>query len=229
MKHVGILGGLGPETTAQFYLNIMKKVEFELKVYPPMAIYNVPVNLEKEKSFINGKNESEYYIKLLTQGIHILEQMSANFIAIPCNSVHIILNSLKKETSLPILSIVEETVNFLVKLNIHKVSLLATGITIKSKLYAEKLEQTGIKCIQPNRQNQNRLNEVIVKILNNEHTHEDEFFIHTIINLMIKESDAVLLACTDLQLITPIVKEIPIYDTMEILAQSTVRYLLDES
>ena len=56
MKTVGIIGGLGPETTAEFYLDLIFSA-FQLDKFarPPILIWNVPLEYKIEKEFITTK------------------------------------------------------------------------------------------------------------------------------------------------------------------------------
>lgn len=149
-KTVGIIGGLGPETTAKFYLEVISKAKLVDTTHrPQLAIWSVPMDLVVEDSFIKGNDESSEYTSLLVEGAKKLESIGADFLVIPCNSVHVFIDQIRQAVGIPILSIVEETYTFLREHNINKVGLLATSATVKSNLYGDLLEKNSIKVVLP--------------------------------------------------------------------------------
>ena len=70
MKSIGIVGGLGPETTSKFYLELLYK-SFQLNdsQRPPVLMWSIPMDYEIEKDFILGKDRSLEYIKYLVKAV----------------------------------------------------------------------------------------------------------------------------------------------------------------
>ena len=229
-KTVGIIGGLGPETTAKFYLEVLAKAEIvDASHRPSILIWNVPMDIAIEDSFIRGNDESKTYIKLLVEAAKKLEQARADFLVIPCNSVHVFIDKVRQAVSIPVLSIVEETDAFLTKNGIKKVGILATSATVKNRLYEELLEQRGIEVVLPSTNDQGELDASITRLVHNQGSEQDREKLESIITtLSNKGVQATLLACTDLQLIAPSHPTVVIYDTMHILAESTVKKIFEE-
>ncbi|MCB9801606.1 MAG: aspartate/glutamate racemase family protein [Pseudomonadales bacterium] len=232
MKTTGIIGGLGPDTTSKFYLQVIEKAKtVDPENRPPLLIWNVPMNLKEESAFIEGEDRQDYYLELLTEGVQKLEAGGADFIIILCNSVHVFIEDLRKIAQIPVLSIIEETAQFLENHDINQVGLLATSATINSQLYHQPLESKNVSITTPDNQSQQKLNQSITCLVNHEHTAQDTQVLNTIIgNLADSGVQTTLLACTDLQLATPSHPTVAIYDTMHILVDSTVREIFsDES
>ena len=82
----GVLGGLGPDTTATFYLDLVDQATAEAR--PPICIWSLPLNLEKEAAFIATGEHREHIRKLLLEGAKLLERAGCDQIVIPCNTVH---------------------------------------------------------------------------------------------------------------------------------------------
>jgi aspartate racemase len=225
MKTVGIIGGLGPETTSKFYLEVIFKCFEKDKLNrPPMLIWNVPLPYDIEERFITKAEGEEEYITFLIDAAKRLEAGGANFIVVPCNSVHIFIDDIRKAVSIPALSIVEETTNFLKEKQISEVGILATSATLQSRLYGKKFEQQNITVKTPNKKDQDNMGEVINNLVHSRQNDQDKLELTKIIrNFADKNIKTILLACTDLQLITPEVDDTEIYDTMKILVDATVR------
>lgn len=228
MKTVGIIGGLGPETTAQFYLKVVfSSYEINKESRPAMLIYNVPLPYKIEEDFITKTQGEEKYIPFLIDAAQRLEKGGADFIVIPCNSVHIFIENVRKAVTIPILSIVDETIHFLKDKNITEVGILSTTATIRNNLYGKKLLENKISVKIPDEQDQSRMGGIINHLVHSQHTDQDKMELIKIIEkLCQKDVKTIILACTDLQLLVPEYKEVKIYDSMEILVNATVRELL---
>ena len=229
MKTVGIIGGMGPETTAKFYLDlIFKCYKVNKEKRPPILIWNVPLKYKIEQDFIEKGTGKDKYLPYLTKAAQSLEKGGADFLVIPCNTVHVMINEVRKSVGIPVLSIVEETENFLRDKKFKKFGILATALLLRRKLYNESLEKSRFKIVEPSAKDQERLGKIIRKIVITEHAdREKSELIKIIWNLTKSGSDAIILACTDLQLV---IKQkdipVPIFDTMDILVDATVREIL---
>jgi aspartate racemase len=219
-KTVGIIGGLGPETTAHFYLEVVFACSKISGRRPQILISNVAMPLKIEKEIITEARNERSILPFLIHSAKQLENGGADFIVIPCNTVHIFIDEIRNSVKIPVLSIIEETSSFLRKEKIKEVGLLATTATIKNKLFDESLKQNGIRMKTPNNTNQLRMGKIIHHLVKGEKDKKDKKeFLGIIKKLNI--NDAVL-ACTDLQLLNVKHKKIRIFDTMEILAKATV-------
>ncbi|MFH1536035.1 MAG: amino acid racemase [Patescibacteria group bacterium] len=228
MKTVGIIGGLGPEATAKFYLEIVSACSNRgEQTHPPILIYSVPLPLQIEKEcIINGQSE-EKCVPFLIQAAKTLEQGGADFLVMPCNSLHVFIEEIRKAVKIPVLSIVEETIKFLKNHNIKQVGILATSITINRGLYKSQLNTQGIIEVIPNDKDQTKLGQIIYNLVIGKYTDEDkQIFDEITENLVNKEVESIILACTDLQLLAPRHTKIAIYDTMQILVDATVREII---
>jgi len=231
MKTVGIIGGLGPETTSNFYLKIINKCRInDTLSYPPIVIYSLPVPYQLEQDIVKfGKNENQI-LPLLIDGIQRLEKSGADFCVVPCGTIHIFINELRKSVSIPILSILEETARHIKSLGMVTVGLLATTKTVETNLYQPELQRQGIQLIIPESIEQEKISEIIFNILNGAKTESDKAELLTIIqNLQSKGCKAVILGCTDIPLlIDQKDTSIPLLDTVEILADSSVKAILKD-
>lgn len=225
MNTVGIIGGLGPETTSKFYLEVVFECyKKDKNSRPPMLIWNVPLPYDIEERFITKSEGEKEYIPFLVDAAKRLEAGGANFLVIPCNSVHIFINEVRNAVSIPVLSIVEETTNFIIEKQIHEVGILATSATLQNRLYGEKLDQNNIAVRTPHKDDQNKMSEIINNLIRNKQNKKDKLELVKIVkNFADQNVKTILLACTDLQLIAPEVDGTDIYDSMKILVNATVR------
>lgn len=224
MKTVGIIGGLGPETTARFYLEVVFACSKISGRRPQILISNVAVPLEIEKKIITEARNEKSILPFLIHAAKQLEDGGADFIVVPCNTVHIFIEEIRKKVNIPVLSIIEETSNFLRKEKIKEVGLLATTATIKNKLFDENLKRNGIKIKTPDNSSQLKIGNIIHSLVNGQNSREDEKELLSIIDGL--KTNNTVLACTDLQLLNIKHKKVKIFDTMEILAKATIMEML---
>lgn len=228
MKTVGIIGGLGPEATAKFYLEIVSACsDLSEHSHPPVLIYNVPLPLQLEKECIVEAKNEEKCLPFLIKAAKILEKGGADFLVMPCNSLHMFIKEIRRAVKIPVLSIIEETVKFLKDQKINKVGILATSITINRKLYKLKLNSHVIKDVVPDSQDQAKLGQIIYNLVIGNYTDADKQVFNKITdNLVRKGAESIILACTDLQILAPQHIKVKIFDTMQILVDATAREMV---
>lgn len=222
---IGILGGLGPETTNHFNTDYIETcLKYNPAQRPPMLNWFVDIDTRMEKKFVEEGIGGENYIPFLVEGANRLERAGSSFIVIPCNSVHIYIDLVRKSVNIPVLSIVEETTKFLKDTGREKVGLIATPITVSSGLYHKPLRDQGIDVVLPNNKDQSLLGQIIERLVSNKFGQEARHEVMRIMeNLTDQGVDSLLLACTDFQLLDLSHPNLPIYDTMHILAEAAAK------
>ncbi len=227
MKTVGIIGGLGPETTSEFYLELIFSCKkLNKKSYPPILINSIALPFDVEKDAIADGIGEGRCLPYLIDAARNLENAGAGFLVLPCNSLHKFIKEVRKAVKIPVLSILEETTKFLKEQNIKKVGIIATPITIKNKLYEKPFYRSNITSIIPDSLQQAKIGKLIVNLVSNRHDNKDrEMLLKIIEDFGKKKVKNIILACTDLQLLIPKHSSIKIYDTMKILVDATVKYI----
>lgn len=228
MKTVGIIGGLGSETTAEFYQEIVsafsKRGE---ESHPPVLMYSVPLPLQLERECILQAQNERKCLPFLVDAAQILEKGGADFLVMPCNSLHLFIEEIRNSVQIPVLSAIEETVNVLKNNNNKTVGVLATSITINNGLYKNALGSNGIRYVVLGDIDQDKLGQIIYRLVTNKYDEGDKKELDEIINNLCKEDlDSIILACTDLQILNPYHDKVKILDTMRILLDATVREMI---
>lgn len=228
MRTVGIIGGLGPETTAEFYLRLVfSSQKMAAETRPPVLIYSVPLPYEVEQNAIKDGIGEERCLPLLIDAAQRLQGGGADFIVMPCNSLHSFIDQIRAAVHIPVLSIVETTTLFLRDRNITQVGIISTAITLRKGLYEDALAQYGIHQVIPAKSEQREIGEIIHNLVCNKKDDSDKKKLLAVIDgFRSRGVRHVILACTDLQLITPKRSALDIYDTMRILADATVKEML---
>jgi aspartate racemase len=176
---------------------------------------------------IKAKN-SQACLNHLISSAKRLEKSGVDFIVIPCNTVHMYINEVKKSVKIPVLSIIDESLAYLKKNSCDEIGMLATSSTLNSGIYSKAFIKMGISVQIPSVKNQKIINEIIYKIISNSHTEEDKCQLENIMDeFYTNGARAILLACTDLQVAVKKHRNLILYDTMHILAEATTKRLLN--
>jgi len=228
MKTVGVIGGLGPETTAEFYLDVVFSChKKDASVRPGIIVASVPLPYKIEEDLITANKGAERYIPFLKTEAKRLEQAGADFIVMPCNSLHVFIEEIRSSVTIPVLSIVEETVDFMKQNGFAKVGIVSTSATIQNKLYEIAFAQSDIAFESPDAFEQAKMGKFIHNLVMGQQNNKDREALIEIINGFAQKGvDCVALACTDLQLLIPKHPTLKVVDTMKILADATVREIL---
>jgi aspartate racemase len=228
MKTVGIIGGLGPETTSEFYLDVIFSCyKKDQTARPGLVIASVPLPYKIEEDLIMRSEGSERMVPFLIAEAQRLEKAGADFVVMPCNSLHVFIEQIRESVKVPVLSIIEETVAFLKANGFKKVGIVSTSATIRNKLYENAFEAARIAYETPNALEQEKMGKFIMNLVMGQKSNKDRDELVEIINdFENKNVDCVMLACTDLQLLIPKHPTLKIFDTMKVLADATVREIL---
>lgn len=201
-KTIGILGGMGPEASAYFYNLLIslahKKYHAVQDIdFPPVLIYNLTLFGFDE----TGITDKDLVEEQLVNGVQKLENGGSDFIIIACNTVHVFYNSMRKSVNVPILSIVDETVDTICQRGYKCVGVISSESTNKLGLYRDKLEARGVVSLTVTAEQQKDLNKIILHIMAGEHTEADTRVMTDIINNLASQgAEAVVLGCTELPL-----------------------------
>ena len=230
MKSVGVIGGLGPETTAEFYLEVVFGCQKRNTTQRPLiVISSVPLLFEIERDLIANNTGKERYIPFLVDEARRLEKSGVDFLVMPCNSLHVFIEEIRDAVSIPVLSIVEETIRYMQQENFSNVGLISTSATVKNSVYENELRKNNIRFETPSDLEKAKMDKIIQKLIEGRQLNADRDEIVNAANNLAKSGvDCVALAGTDLQLLLPSSTDVPVFDTMKILADATVRELVSE-
>jgi aspartate racemase len=108
MIKIGLIGGVGPESTIEYYRLIIKRFQERLntKDYPEIIINSI--NMTEMLGYVFN-NQLDRLVEFLVDRINVLEKSGVDFAAIASNTPHIVFERLKEKVSVPLISIVEET------------------------------------------------------------------------------------------------------------------------
>ncbi len=225
-KIIGVLGGMGPESTAIFYHTLIQQCQKQYGAqydddYPEIFIYNLPI-----PDVVEGLTRPKETLAMLIKGAKKIESIGVDFMVMPCNTAHYFYPDMAKSISMPFICIFLATAKKIKSKGYKKVGFLATETTIKYKSYDKDFEKNGITLILPDQNDQEKLTKIIMNILAGRKLDADKEALKQIIgSLKTKGAKAIVLACTDLPILLKQKDvEIEVFDTVEILAEATIQY-----
>ncbi len=203
MKKIGLLGGMGPEASLEYYRQLIElaKEKNPESRYPEIIIYNL--NFEDFCRPVS-RGEDEAVFNLLRDKLEALERAGADFAMMASNTPHLYYERLADEVSIPILSIVDATAEKAKEKGLKKVALLGTEFTMNADFYPRTFESAGIDLVVPDRENRRVVHDKIMnELVNGQFLDETkEELTEMIGNLRQNQGiDGVVLGCTELPLI----------------------------
>ena len=225
MKIAGILGGLGPQSTALFYEEIIRLAQSRQQVeYPRMIINSMSV-----WDFSNRMNDHEALFELVSAEISRIESQ-VDFLAMVCNTAHCILEPLRNHSKKPLLAIQEEVVKKIRKDGLKKVGILGTRVTTGTQIYQRELDKHGIASLCLPDRLQDSFNQLIFdEMLHGSGYDKMETSMGIFVDLLVEQGcEGVILGCTELPLfISQEEVSVPLYASTQILAESVSNKCLE--
>jgi aspartate racemase len=229
MKTIGIVGGLGPESTLDYYREIIAafKADHRKFEYPEILIYSM--NLGEVLPLIDARNWPGLS-EVLLKKIDALHRAGAEFAVIASNTPHIIFHDLQSRSPIPLLSIVEATCDKAKAMGVTRAGLMGTQFTMESTSYQDVFLPKGISVVVPSEKerqfiHQKLFSEIELGIFKDS-TRQDLLAIAK--SMFDRESiDSLILGCTELPLIlSENVLGIPFLNTTAIHCERIVSYCL---
>ena len=230
MKTVGIIGGVGPESTIEYYRFIIEAYR-EKKAddsYPSIIINSVDVN--KYVSLATANQFDKFAVHLSVE-IERLARAGADFGAIAANTPHIVFDQLQRRSPIPLLSIVEATREKAQSLGLKRIGLFGTRFTMTGGFYQKVFAGAGLEIVTPNESEQDYIHEKYVgELLKNIFAEETRAGLMAIVAALREREqiEALILGGTELPLILRESEpsEVPFLDTTRIHVERIVRELL---
>lgn len=199
-KTIGLIGGMGPAATADMLLKITKLTDAESDQDHVHVIIDSNINIpDRTEAILHGGEDP---LPQLKASAELLENAGADMIIIACNTAHYFVPELAKHTSLPIISMPEETARLLKNKGVGKVALLATDGTVKSGVYQRVLDAEGIETVYPVQEQQALIMSLIYDHIKRGILDASELPVREVKSicddLKNRGAEAVLLACTEL-------------------------------
>jgi len=230
MQKLGLIGGIGPESTIVYYSLLIKRFQEKLqtKEYPEILINSI--NNTEMLSYVFN-NELDKLVDFLSNKIETLALAGVDFAAIASNTPHIVFDKLTEITKIPLISIVTETCKEISNKKLHCIGLLGTKYTMTNGFYEIAANKFGIQIITPNAEDQNYIHEKYMTefLFNNIKETTKKQLIQIVRKLQEKDSiQGLILGGTELPLILSQddFNDIVLFDTLKIHTEAIVERMI---
>jgi len=167
MKTLGLIGGIGPESTIEYYRSIISSYREQKPDGGYPAILVNSVNLTQLIEWMNINNLWKVTEYLILE-VERLAKAGADFGALASNTPHIVFDEIQRQSRIPLISIVEATCERVQALRFKKVALFGTRYTMQGRFYPEVFSRAGIKLVVPEPEEQTYIHDKYLgELLNN--------------------------------------------------------------
>ncbi|WP_409181248.1 aspartate/glutamate racemase family protein [Amycolatopsis sp. VS8301801F10] len=209
----GILGGMGPAATAEFYAKLVARTAAERdQDHLRVAIWADPTVPDRVAAVLDGSTDP--YPALLA-GAEKLRDLGANLIAIPCHTAHFFLNRLAAESGVPFVDMIAETADYLAG-RTGPVGLLGTRGTIAAGLYQRGVP--GVEWTVPSETGQRNVDAAVAAVKRGDLAGGAEHFDRALADV---DAPLSVLACTELPLVAG--QAAGVLDPTDLLADAMIR------
>jgi aspartate racemase len=223
-KKIGIIGGLSPESTVSYYLHITRTyaARFGEDSYPEVIIYSV--NLEQYHQWREADRWDLITEHLATVANKLLVS-GADFGLIATNTMHKVFGAVQAKTDLPLLHILDPTIEAIHKAGITKIGLLGTRFTMAGTFYRDHLAAHGIDTITPDARDQQMIHEIIVtELVRGVISAESRARYQAVMDRLASAgAQGIILGCTEIPLLIQSEQfPLPLFDTATLHARAAL-------
>jgi aspartate racemase len=157
-KVIGIIGGIAPPSTIDYYQRIIKGFQEKDSAdhYPSILINSIDMTRMLD---LVAKKEYNTLVDYLSGEIQKLKNGGADFAVLASNTPHIVFKQLSKKSTLPLISIVEATLAVAKKLGCKKLGLFGTKLTMQGNFYQAEFSKEGVEIVTPSIELQNYIHD----------------------------------------------------------------------
>lgn len=231
MKKIGLLGGLSPESTVEYYKIINSGVRKVLGGCSSAELIIESFNF-KEIETLQFQGKWQELGEKLGLAAKNLEKNGADYIVICTNLMHKVAPIVQKYISVPLIHMVDSVAKEIKRRKMNKIGLLGTIFTMEEDFYSKKLmDDYGIETIIPEKTDREEVSRVIYKelccgVINEK---SKQRYLEIIDKMKQEGAQGVILGCTEIPLmISKNDTDMAIFNTTQIHAESIIEKILED-
>jgi aspartate racemase len=215
MATAGLVGGLGPESTIDYYRRILAEWQRHDPASSPSLVID---SLDVTRGLHLVEHDRSGLIDYLLASIARLTGAGADFVAMTANTPHIVFDEIAARSAVPLLSIVEVCAAEAGRLGLRRLALVGTRFTMEAPLYPTVCARSGLTVVTPNDAERAWIHERYVgELLKGDFRDSTRQHLTAIVARMRDEAgvDGVILGGTELPLLltTSAIANLPALDT----------------
>ena len=223
-KTIGIVGGVSPESTSEYYQHITRTYtqRFGDHGYPQIVIFSVTF-----QPYIDWPNQERWDLvaRGLTEAVGRLKAAGADFALLAANTMHLVFDEVQSQVGIPMLSLLDAVGEAILARGMNTVGLLGTRFTMEKPFYREALSRLGISVEVPDPDDRRYVNDVIYNelIVGDIRGESRAGYIRIMRKLAERGAQGIILGCTEIPLL--VAEEdarMPLFDTTTIHAEAAL-------
>lgn len=231
LQRVGIVGGLGPESTIDYYRRIIEVWQRDEPATTPGIMID---SLDVETALRLVAIDRDAFAQYLLESLLRLSRAGVDFLAMTANTPHIVYDELSAQCPIPILSIVEVCADEAERLGLKRLLLLGTRFTMEASFFGDVFARRGLTVISPDETDRTWVHERYVsQLLKGDFRDETRAEFATLIARLrdTEHIDGVILGGTELPLLlrAPAISDVPVLDTTALHVDAIVKRLREGS
>lgn len=230
MAKIGLLGGLSPESTVEYYKMINSEVRKKLGGCSSAELIIESFNF-KEIETMQFEGKWDKLGEKLGKAAQNLEDAGADYIVICTNLMHKVAPAIQKSVYVPLIHMVDCVAKRIKKQKMNKVGLLGTIFTMEEDFYSQKLlDDHGIETIIPDEEDRKEVSRIIYEELccGIFKDSSKKAYLEIIDKMKENGAQGVILGCTEIPLLIT-EASLPLFNTTEIHAMSVVDKIFENN
>jgi aspartate racemase len=202
MKTLGIVGGIGPESTIEYYRFILDGCRARLTDRSAHLIID-SLDVNRGIGLLDA-NDLAGLIDYVSSSVERLTRAGAELALMAANTPHIVFDEIAQRASVPMISIVQATCDYAQAHGFKRLGLLGTGFTMRARFYPDLFARAGLELVVPKESEQTFIHEKYIReLLKNQFKADTCAALIAIVERMREEDkiQATILAGTELPLL----------------------------
>jgi aspartate racemase len=223
-----MVGGIGPESTVDYYRLILKRLREQAGAQAPGVFIN-SVNVERLLE-LAAQDDPTDLVTYLADAVGALARAGAELAFFAANTPHVVFDLVHSRVPIPLVSIVRATCQAARAQGLRRLGLLGTRFTMEGRFYQDVLASEGITVVVPDPADLEYVHEKYAsELVPGTFTDETRAGMMAVIDRLRRRDaiDGVILGGTELPLLLREVHEpIPFLDTARIHVDAIVNEAL---
>lgn len=223
-KTVGVLGGLGPAATADFFSKFVTATPAVSDQDHLHVIIDNNPSVPNRNEAVAGTGVSP--APVLAEMAQRLEHAGADFLVMVCNAAHAFQDAITDAVHVPFVSIIEETSDA-VKTQVPtgaKVGVLASSGCLDARLYQDALAARGLHALVPEGDSKDAFMTLLYRIKAGDNNVRDDM--RQLAEGFVKQgAHAIIAGCTEVPLVLSASDlSVPLINSTDVLVARTIAY-----
>lgn len=232
MRTIGLLGGMSPESTIDYYRRINAGVHRALGGYHGARMLIFSADLDDVFRWL-WADDHQALAEHLTRAALALQAGGADFLVMACNTAHLVAREISSALEIPFVHIGDVLGEALTAAGHSRVGLFGSCVTMEAPFYRDHLrERFGIEVVIPPEDERKEIDRIITDELSFGTCLEasKESLVASAEELGARGAEAVVLGCTELRLLLDVesVAGLPVFDTTALHADRAVALALED-